>query len=83
MAKDLMHVRVNSPEKILWEGEAEFVTSENSKGPFDILPMHTNFISYIENKPIKIKTEKGIETYQFPWSVIYAHSNNVYIYTNI
>jgi F0F1-type ATP synthase epsilon subunit len=80
---DLIHVRINSPQKIIWEGDAEWVSSENSQGPFDILPMHANFVSIIENKDIKVKTANGVETYTFPRSVIYAHSNQVKIFTNL
>jgi F0F1-type ATP synthase epsilon subunit len=79
----MLKVRVNSPEKIIWEGEAEWVSSQNSQGPFDILPMHANFVSIIENQPIRMKTAQKVEEYKFDHSVIYAHDNQVYIYTNI
>lgn len=80
---DLLHVRINSPEKMLWEGEAEWVSSKNTQGPFDILPFHTNFVTILEKETITINTGKEKKTYTFPFSVIYVHSNTVYIYTNI
>jgi F0F1-type ATP synthase epsilon subunit len=80
---DQLHVRINSPEKIIWEGDAEWVSSENSQGPFDILPMHANFVSIIEKHDIRVKTAEGEVKYTFPYSVIYAHSNQVKIYTNL
>ncbi len=80
---DLIHVRINSPEKIIWEGEAEWVSSENTEGPFDILPMHTNFITIIEKKDIRVKSAKEVQTYKYDRTVLYAHSNKVFIYTNI
>jgi F0F1-type ATP synthase epsilon subunit len=80
---DLLHVRINSPEKIIWEGDALSVSSANASGPFDILPFHTNFISVMENKEIIIKTESGVQKFTYPISVLYNHSNQVHIYTNI
>jgi F0F1-type ATP synthase epsilon subunit len=80
---DKLMVKINSPEKVLWEGEAEWVSSVNSQGPFDILPFHTNFVTIIEDQKIRINTGKEITEYTFTHSVIYAHSNHVYIYTNI
>jgi F0F1-type ATP synthase epsilon subunit len=79
-----LQVRINSPEKIIWEGEAYSVSSKNSEGPFDILPRHANFITTIENHPIVIRTpdKKKVE-YTFPWSVIYMHDERVNIYTQI
>jgi len=81
---DLLTVRINSPDKILWEGEAEWVSSENKDGVFDILPYHSNFVTIIEDKDIKVKLVHGeVVTYKYPRSVIYAHSNSVKIYTKI
>jgi F0F1-type ATP synthase epsilon subunit len=78
-----IHVRINSPEKIIWEGDAVSISSENANGPFDILEMHTNFISLVRDKEIRVTTVDKVESFKFPVSVVYAHSNNVYIYTNI
>jgi F0F1-type ATP synthase epsilon subunit len=79
----LLHVRVNSPEKLIWEGDALSVSSKNADGPFDILPFHSNFITFIEKQPIRVNTGKNVESYTFDYSVIYAHINSVMIYTNI
>ncbi|OGG04368.1 hypothetical protein A2Z33_04295 [Candidatus Gottesmanbacteria bacterium RBG_16_52_11] len=83
MAPLTLHVRINSPEKVIWEGEAEWVSSENTAVKFDILPMHSNFISVIEKKPIRVKSGGKEESYSFDRSVIYAHKNSVLIYTHI
>ena len=80
---DLLKVRINSPEALIWEGEALSVSSKNSQGTFDVLPFHTNFVSIIENEPIKINTGHDIKEYKFSFSVMYVHSNTVFIYTNL
>jgi F-type H+-transporting ATPase subunit epsilon len=80
---DLLKVRINSPEKIIWEGDAISVSSENIKGPFDILYFHTNFISIVEKKEIRIKTQNEEKKFTFDTSIIYAHANQVHIYTNL
>ena len=81
--KPLLTVRINSPEKLIWEGKAEAISSENFQGKFDILPQHANFITMIENKPIKITTPTEVFDYNFPNAVIYIHNNLVMVYTNI
>lgn len=80
---EMLKVRINSPEAVLWEGEALWVSSKNSQGPFDVLPFHTNFVSIIENESIKINTGHEVKEYKFSFSVIYVHSNSVFIYTNL
>ncbi len=78
-----IHVRINSPEKVLWEGEADSITSENAAGTFDILPLHTNFVTFIEKKPIYVRVDKETKEYTFDHSVIYAFENRIYIYTTL
>lgn len=81
--KALLHVRINSPDKVMWEGEAESMSSVNSEGPFDILPYHANFITVVEGKPIRIKTEKEIVEFTYQKAIVYIHSNTVSIYVNL
>lgn len=76
-------VRITTPAEVIWEGEALSVSSQNSEGPFDILYLHTNFLSIIENKPIIIRTINESLSYTFPHSVIFARDNNVNIYANL
>lgn len=82
MSTEALHVRINSPEAMIWEGDAVWVSSINTQGPFDILPFHANFISIIENHPVRVNTGREVKEYAFERSVIYVHSNNVYIYTH-
>ena len=74
-------VSINSSDKLIWEGKAISLSSINSNGPFDILPLHANFITIVENNPIKINTGLNIEEYTFPNAIIYASKNRVLIYT--
>lgn len=82
--KNLLSIRISSPENLVWEGKGEWVSSINSKGPFDILPMHANFITVVEKHPIKVKGENGKENeYSFDRAVLYTHDNQVSIYVGI
>lgn len=67
--KTILYVKVRTPETVLFEGEAEAVSSINEKGVFDVLPLHTNFISVVkeylivhekENKTKKIDIQNGV-----------------------
>lgn len=79
---DLLTVRIDSPENLIWEGGAKSVSSTNSEGPFDILPQHAGFISLIEKKPIMIVTEDGKHLkFEYDRCVIYNQNNRVSIYT--
>jgi F0F1-type ATP synthase epsilon subunit len=78
-----LFVSINSPEQVIWEGEADAVTSENSQGPFDVLPGHVNFVTIIDKKSLLIHRLDGDREFPLEKAVIYVHGNLVTIYTNI
>ena len=43
-----MHLKIYSPYKVYFDGEAVSVSAESATGPFDILPKHHNFITLLE-----------------------------------
>ena len=83
--KDLiLNVRISAASKTVWEGEAYSVTSKNSSGDFDILGMHSNFITLIRNEPIVVKMLDGTDKkYDFKQSVILVTDNEVKIFADI
>jgi F0F1-type ATP synthase epsilon subunit len=42
-----MHVKIYSPFKIYFDGQANSLSAINKTGPFDILPRHKNFMSLL------------------------------------
>lgn len=79
-----LQIRIISPKQDVQVGEAVAVSSNNSDGPFDILPQHANFVTLVENHPIIIiRPDQQKVTYQFPFAIIYAAKNKVRIYTDI
>jgi F0F1-type ATP synthase epsilon subunit len=77
-------VKIISPKEIIYNGQAASVSSVNSTGSFDVLPGHANFITILENAPIRIKRPgKEDLTYKFPLAIMYTRENLVDIYTDI
>lgn len=78
-----LSVVIRDREGILLAGEVEAVSSYNIKGPFDILPLHANFISLI-NKNVKVVFKGGAER-QLPveQGVIRVKNNKVEVFLGI
>jgi F0F1-type ATP synthase epsilon subunit len=80
----VLQVRISKAAEVVWEGSAQSVSSENAQGPFDILPMHENFITLVKDKPIVIIDLKGARFEQhFAVSVIFVRNDEVKIYSDI
>jgi F-type H+-transporting ATPase subunit epsilon len=76
----LMYLRIKAPEKNLFEGIVESITSHNAKGSFDILPYHENFISLIDGKLIYREPGKPGETIDVGQGILEFSHNQAQIY---
>lgn len=76
----LMYLRIKAPEKNLFEGIVESITSHNAKGSFDILPYHENFISLIDGKLIYREENKPQQTIEVGQGILEFSHNQVQVY---
>lgn len=84
MADGKLRVRIVTPKQVIFDDQADSVSSVNSSGKFDILPQHANFISIVENVPIIIRSQnKKPQSFTFPVAIIYNIRSMVNIYTDI
>lgn len=51
-----MRVKVYSPFRDYYDGQAFSISAVNATGPFDILPKHHNFISLLKSCEIVVRT---------------------------
>ena len=78
-----IHVKIQTPNSIVWEGEADIVSSINSSGAFDVLPDHANMITIVEKTPIQITSQGGNRNFTFEKAIISLQDNNLHVYANI
>lgn len=81
--KPVLNIKINTPNETLWEGEAQSISSENSQGVFDVLPLHANMVTLILDKPIIVRTKEKDRKYTFKSAVLYTHNSGVEIYGDI
>lgn len=76
-------VLIRDREGILFEGEAESVSSFNDKGPFDVLSYHTNFISLIKKNVTVRRVGGAEESIPLEIGVMKVKENRVEVYVGI
>lgn len=57
--RPVMYIKVYSPFRVYFEGEAYSITGVNRTGPFDILPQHHNFITLLTPSELLVKPTAG------------------------
>lgn len=72
-------VYIRDPEKLVYKGIAKSVTTTNSKGVFDILGVHENFITIIKDKVI-VRSEAETKEFPFIQGILKVEENVVNIF---
>jgi F0F1-type ATP synthase epsilon subunit len=78
-----LQVTLRSKEKLLYRGVAVTVSSENERGPFDILSGHANFISLIHAYVIVDHGLPTEQSFQMEKGIMYVASNKIEVYVGI
>lgn len=78
-----LQVKIRDTENILFEGEIDRISSFNEIGPFDVYPMHANFISIINNKITLYNKKQIIKELTFEQAVMKVKKDEAHIYLGI
>ncbi len=78
-----LHVIVQNPESTLFQGNAVAISSVNQKGPFDILPLHANFICMIKDSLTIYETQKKTRKIPLEKGILKVFENNITVFLGI
>lgn len=83
VSKRNLLVDARTPDKILFQGEAQSVSSINGKGPFDILGQHENFISLIKDTLVIFAKDGKRQQFPIDTGILKVYNNQVNIFIGI
>lgn len=81
--KKVLKIVVKTPDGTLFDGEAESITTKNKNGVLDILPLHENFISRIEESVIVRPLGSPHKEFKIQTGILKVNSNAVEIFLGI
>ena len=76
-------VKVISRDGILFDATADSITSYNDQGLFDVLSMHTNFISIIHKEIILRRAQVITNRMPITTGILIVKANRVEVYLGI
>ena len=74
---------IRDTENVIFEGSVDRISSYNEVGPFDIYPMHANFISIIQKNISLYLNNKMLKSINIEQAVLKAKGDAVEIYLGI
>ena len=79
----LVGIVIRDRDGVLFDGKAESLSSYNETGEFDVLSLHTNFISII-SRNITVRLEGGaVKSLPIQTGVMKVNKNNIEVYLGI
>ncbi len=78
-----MHIKIYSPYKVYFDGDAKSISAESATGPFDVLPKHHNFITLLEPCDAIVRTAKGEETVRISGGVMHVKADDLVIFLDV
>ncbi|MBC7707625.1 hypothetical protein H7Y63_00160 [Polaromonas sp.] len=78
-----MAVKIHSPFKTYYEGDAFSISGENATGPFDILPTHHNFISLLNPCELVVRSPKGDERIRIASGLMHVKADRVIVFLDV
>lgn len=77
------NVKVRNTEETLFEGPVERISSYNEMGPFDIYPMHANFISILRQELALYNKGEIVKELKFEQAVLKVKQDQAQIFLGI
>lgn len=78
-----LQIKVSDSEQVHFEGEADVLSSTDENGPFDLLPMHANFISIINDHLIIYKSKQVLKEVKLETGILKVADNRVSVFLGL
>lgn len=78
-----LSVKIYSPFKVYFDGQADSVSAVNDTGPFDVLPRHHNFLTLLTAGEITVRKAGGDTRYKIDKGVMHVRNNQVTIFLDV
>lgn len=78
-----MHVKVYSPFKVYFDGQAFSISAVNETGAFDILPQHHNFMTLLTPGDVVVRTEDSEKHVQISRGIMHVKADRVIVFLDV
>jgi F0F1-type ATP synthase epsilon subunit len=79
----LFKVKIFSPYRTYYEGEAVSLSASNRIGPFDVLAGHTNFFSLLTRGTVALDTGSRQIEFQIAKGVLHVNHDHVTLFADV
>lgn len=78
-----MHVKIHSPFRTYFDGNATSVSAANDTGPFDVLPEHHRFMTILNEGELTLRNDDKEQKYKIDRGIMHVRDNQVTIFLDV
>ncbi len=79
----LLSVKIHSPFKVYYDGEADSISAVNNTGPFDVLPGHHKFITLLNPCDLIVRAFNEEKRIRIARGIMHVKSDSVTIFLDV
>jgi hypothetical protein len=80
---ETMNIKVYSPFKVYFDGEAKSLSAVNLTGPFDILPKHHNFMTLLDACELIVRTTENEQKISISRGVMHVKADQIIVFLDV
>lgn len=81
--KEGIEVHVINPDEVIFRGNVRSLSGQNENGPFDILSLHTNFVTIIDGSITLHQLDGAKKEIQVGKGIVKVFEDIVYVFVGI
>lgn len=78
-----VHVKVYSPYKTYFDEDVYSISAINATGPFDVLPMHHNFMTLLNPCELTIDKDGGMTRIRIARGIMHVKKDKVIVFLDV
>lgn len=83
-ARDKLRIKIHSPFRTYFDGNAVSVSATNDTGPFDVLPQHHRFMTILNTGEVIVRSENGKQQrYKIDRGIMHVRDDQVTVFLDV
>lgn len=78
-----LHIKIHSPFKTYFDGNATSVSAVNDTGPFDVLPKHHRFMTILNAGELTVRNGDNEQKYKIERGIMHVRDNQVIVFLDV
>lgn len=82
--KERLHIKIHSPFRTYFDGNAVSVSAINDTGPFDVLPHHHKFMTILNEGEVTVRGDgDDKQVYKIDRGIMHVSDNQVTVFLDV